>query len=99
MSQHFVHVFGAASCVLAVAIGNGMAATKPTVSRNEQCVRLNRQIDTVLSGPNVAANQAAAAKLLQKNGQDLCASRKQAQGIRAFANALKLLGEKPADAD
>ncbi len=59
---------------------------------------MNRQLNEMLM-TKAAAPQAAAARALQKNATRLCSHKKQAQGIRAFANALKLLGAKPIDAD
>ena len=47
----------------------------------------------------IVAGIVAAAKALQKRGTRYCAEKKQAQGIRMFANALKLLGVAPADQD
>ncbi len=43
------------------------------------------------------ASEAAEAKALQKKANRYCAARKQAQGIRMLANALKLLGVTPVD--
>ncbi|RWD86971.1 MAG: hypothetical protein EOS40_36605, partial [Mesorhizobium sp.] len=43
--------------------------------------------------------QVTAAKALQRKGNRFCADKKQAQGIRMLANALKLLGVTPIDPD
>jgi len=71
---------------------------KTPVSRTERCNLLNHQLQKVLKS-NPAAKQADAAEALQKKAVRLCANRKQAQGILALANALKLLGVKPIDTD
>ncbi|MBQ9353912.1 MULTISPECIES: hypothetical protein [Phyllobacterium] len=43
------------------------------------------------------APRAAKAKSLQKKAIRFCASNRQAQGIRTFAKALKVLGVQPAN--
>ncbi|WP_348641873.1 hypothetical protein [Mesorhizobium sp. B2-4-9] len=58
----------------------------------------SRQVDEALE-THPAATQVAAAKALQRKGNRFCANRKEAQGIRALANALKLLGVLPIDPD
>ncbi len=67
-------------------------------TRSELCSRLSRQVDEAIE-THAKAAQVAAAKALQKRGTRYCAEKKQAQGIRMFANALKLLGVAPADQD
>jgi len=82
---------------LAVAApGQSHPAAGPT--RSELCNRLSRQVDEAIE-THAKATQAAAARALQKKGTRYCADRKQAQGIRMFANALKLLGVTPVDPD
>lgn len=71
---------------------------KAGLTRNELCSRLSRQVDEAIE-THAEAVQAAAAKALQKKAARYCADRKQAQGIRTFANALKLLGVTPVDPD
>ncbi len=63
--------------------------------RTELCARLSRQVDAAIL-QNPKAPQVAAARALQRRGDRLCAIQKQAQGIRKHANALRLLGAKPA---
>jgi hypothetical protein len=72
--------------------------TKVSLTRNELCSRLSRQVDEAIE-THAKAVQAAEAKALQKKAVRYCAERKQAQGIRMFANALKLLGVTPVDPD
>lgn len=69
---------------------------RPTISRAEHCNALNRQLDDALKSVT-ATKQATAARALQKKAAKLCSERKQAQGIRTYAKALKLLGIKPID--
>ena len=49
------------------------------------------------SETHAKAMRVAEAKGLQKKANRYCSERKQAQGIRMLANALKLLGETPTD--
>lgn len=71
---------------------------RTSLTRSELCSRLGRQVDQAIE-THAKAVQAAAAKTLQKKAVRYCADRKQAQGIRMFANALKLLGVAPVDPD
>ena len=66
------------------------------LTRTERCTDLNRQVDEALE-THAAATQVTAAKALQRKGNRFCAAKKQAQGIRMLANALKLLGVTPID--
>jgi|GEM_PF-1627115 len=66
------------------------------LTRAERCTNLSRQVDEALE-THAAATQVTAAKALQRKGNRFCAAKKQAQGIRMFANALKLLGVTPID--
>jgi len=70
----------------------------PNLTRSELCSRLGRQLDEAIE-THAKAAQVATAKALQKKGNRYCAGRKQAQGIRTFANGLKLLGVTPVDPD
>ncbi|CDX20573.1 conserved exported hypothetical protein [Mesorhizobium sp. ORS 3324] len=71
---------------------------KVATTRTERCANLSRQVDEALE-THAAAMQVAAAKALQKKGKRFCANKKEAQGIRTFAKALKLLGVAPIDPD
>ncbi len=64
------------------------------ITRSERCDRLRQQLQTALSG-HVETGQARQASALQKKGNKFCASKRQAQGLRTYAKALKLLGLKP----
>jgi hypothetical protein len=66
------------------------------LTRTERCTNLSRQVDEALE-THAAATQVTAAKALQRKGNRFCAAKKQAQGIRMLANALKLLGVTPID--
>ncbi|MCV3207073.1 hypothetical protein OHD62_10500 [Mesorhizobium sp. YC-39] len=73
-----------------------VADTKAAITRSERCSDLSRQFDEALE-THATATQVTAAKALQRKGNRYCASKKQAQGIRMLANALKLLGVTPID--
>ncbi|RWN37863.1 MAG: hypothetical protein E5Y88_10365 [Mesorhizobium sp.] len=73
-----------------------VADTKAAITRSERCSDLSRQFDEALE-THAAATQVTAAKALQRKGNRFCANKKQAQGIRMLANALKLLGVTPID--
>ncbi|MER8782536.1 hypothetical protein NKI39_18205 [Mesorhizobium sp. M0664] len=78
-------------------VANAQAAdAKVATTRSERCIDLNRQFDEALE-THAAATQVTAAKALQRKGNRFCANKKQAQGIRMLANALKLLGVTPID--
>lgn len=90
---------------MGVLLGTSLAIAAPGQSsrqigptRSELCSRLSRQLDEAIE-THAKATQVATAKALQKKGTRYCAGRKQAQGIRTFANALKLLGVTPVDPD
>ncbi len=69
---------------------------KAPLTRTERCSSLSRQVDEALE-THATATQVTAAKALQRKGNRYCANKKQAQGIRMLANALKLLGVPPID--
>ena len=60
-------------------------------------IMLRWRTGLIPSATHAAATQVTAAKALQRKGNRFCASKKQAQGIRMLANALKLLGVTPID--
>ncbi len=70
------------------------AKTVTLVTRSERCDRLKRQLQAALANrPETRRTEQAEA--LQKKGMKFCASKRQAQGMRAYAKGLKLLGLKP----
>ncbi|CAN7681991.1 hypothetical protein LJR234_005662 [Mesorhizobium amorphae] len=81
--------------LVTAAVGASDAKVAP-ITRAERCSDLNRQVDEALE-THAAATQVTAAKALQRKGTRFCANKKQAQGIRMLANALKLLGVTPND--
>ncbi|RJT39343.1 hypothetical protein D3227_14200 [Mesorhizobium waimense] len=81
--------------LVTAAVGASDAKVVP-ITRAERCSDLNRQVDEALE-THAAATQVTAAKALQRKGTRFCANKKQAQGIRMLANALKLLGVTPND--
>jgi hypothetical protein len=74
----------------------GQSDAKAALTRSERCTNLSRQFDEALE-THAAATQVTAAKALQRKANRFCANKKQAQGIRMLANALKLLGVTPND--
>jgi hypothetical protein len=76
----------------------GETDAKVAITRAERCSKLSRQFDEALE-TRATATQVTAAKALQKKGNRYCAKKKEAQGIRMLANALKLLGVTPIDPD
>jgi hypothetical protein len=78
------------------AVAAGHAAVKAPITRIERCNALEEQFDHAII-QHARVKRAAQARALQKEAQKFCAGRNQAQGIRAYAKALKLLGVKPID--
>ncbi|KUM26308.1 hypothetical protein AU467_22445 [Mesorhizobium loti] len=74
----------------------GASEAKVAITRAERCTLLSRQVDEALQ-THAAATQVTAVKALQRKANRFCANKKQAQGIRMLANALKLLGVTPVD--
>jgi hypothetical protein len=74
----------------------GHVAARTPITRIERCNALQRQFDHAITR-HARAKRAAQARALRKKGEKFCAGNSQAQGIRAYATALKLLGVKPID--
>ncbi|QPC91938.1 hypothetical protein [Mesorhizobium sp. INR15] len=72
----------------------GPSQAKDAITRSEFCSRLSLQLDEAIETKAQTA-QVVEATALQKEAARFCAERKQAQGIRTLANALKLLGVAP----
>lgn len=85
-------IIGMSIAVLAA----GPSDAKVAMTRSERCSRLSRQVDEAIE-THAKAMRVAEAKGLQKKANRYCSERKQAQGIRMLANALKLLGVTPND--
>jgi hypothetical protein len=81
--------------LVTAAVGASDAKVAP-ITRTERCSNLSRQLDEALES-HATATQVTAARALQRKGNRYCANKKQAQGIRMLANALKLLGVTPTD--
>ncbi|SDN76086.1 hypothetical protein [Phyllobacterium sp. OV277] len=75
-------------------IETSMADETPT--RTVLCGKLQQQTQQAIT-EHAEAKRAAKARALQRKATRFCASNKQAQGIRTFAQALKLLGVQPID--
>jgi len=84
--------------VLLAALVLGAAATQSlargTTSRADQCNQLQQQFSHAIT-EHAEAKRAAEAKALQRKAVKFCAGNRQAQGIRAYATALKMLGVQP----
>lgn len=80
----------------ALSLGAADASTQTTgtITRADRCNRLQQQYADEI-GQHAKAKRAAEAKALQKKAVKFCAGKQQAQGIRAYATALKMLGVQP----
>lgn len=98
LSMSLITAAAGTSTPAKVAIPAKVAVTAKVapLTRTERCTNLSRQVDEALE-THAAATQVTAAKALQRKGNRFCAAKKQAQGIRMLANALKLLGVTPID--
>jgi len=97
MQRFTISLMGALLSISLVTAAVGASNAKVTpITRAERCSDLSRQVDEALE-THAAATQVTAAKALQRKGNRFCANKKQAQGIRMLANALKLLGVTPID--
>ncbi|MDX8458024.1 hypothetical protein [Mesorhizobium humile] len=94
MQRVSISLMGASLGILLITAAVGVSDAKVAITRAERCSNLSRQVDEAL---DAAATQVAAAKALQRKGNRYCAKKKEAQGIRMLANALKLLGVTPVD--
>ncbi|MEW6633277.1 MAG: hypothetical protein AB1440_20590 [Pseudomonadota bacterium] len=84
------------AALLGISLAMLAASGAEAATRSEYCDRLGVQLDGAIS---TQADQPAVveAVALRKKAARLCADHKQAQGIRALANGLKLLGATPED--
>ncbi len=86
--------------VLLAALSLGAATdqlmAKSPVTRTDRCNSLQQQFSTAMTN-HAEAKRATEAKALQKKASKFCAGKEQAQGIRAYATALKMLGVQPVD--
>ncbi|MGX5803938.1 hypothetical protein ACWGS9_22195 [Bradyrhizobium sp. Arg314] len=100
MQRISISVMGAllSMSLITAAAGASTAKVAAPLTRTERCANLSRQVDEALE-THAAATQVTAAKALQRKGNRFCANKKEAQGIRMLANALKLLGVTPIDPD
>jgi hypothetical protein len=71
-------------------------AKRVMITRIQRCEAMQRQFNHALS-EHAKAKRAAKARALQKKAKRYCAGKRQAQGIRAYAEALRLLGVPPID--
>ena len=96
MQRFSISLMGALLGISLVTAVVEQSNAKVAITRSERCTELSRQFDEALE-THAAATQVTAAKALQRKGNRFCANKKQAQGIRMLANALKLLGVTPID--
>jgi hypothetical protein len=78
------------------AMAVGHTATKAPITRIERCGALQQQLDHAIA-QHARGKRASQARALRKKAEKFCAGKSQAQGIRTYATALKLLGVKPID--
>jgi hypothetical protein len=78
------------------AMAAGHAVKKAPVTRIERCDALQQQLDRAIN-QHARAKRATQARALRKKARKFCAGKSQAQGIRTYAIALKLLGVEPID--
>jgi predicted lipoprotein len=93
--------FVASIAIVLAAIGTsamaaGHPAAKAPITRIERCDALQHQLDRAII-QHARAKRATQARALRKKAETFCAGKSQAQGIRTYATALKLLGVKPID--
>jgi hypothetical protein len=100
MPMHRVFVDSTIVLLAATVIAASAAPSvaRITITPAERCSRLSREVDEAIKG-DASGKQVTAASVLQKQAIRLCARKKRAQGIRTFAKALKMLGQKPSDID
>lgn len=66
-------------------------------SRDEMCRKLHVQLQHTLSTTRARSRRTTEARVLQKKALHLCTIGKKAQGIRIYAEALKIVGSKPTE--
>jgi predicted lipoprotein len=93
--------FVASIVIVLIAMGSpamaaGHVAVKAPITRIERCDALQQQLDHAII-QHARAKRATQARALRKKAEKFCAGKSQAQGIRTYATALKLLGVKPID--
>jgi len=96
MQRFSISLMGALLGISLVTAAVEQSDAKVAITRSERCSSLSHQFDEALE-THATATQVTAAKALQRKGNRFCANKKQAQGIRMLANALKLLGVTPID--
>jgi FKBP-type peptidyl-prolyl cis-trans isomerase len=96
MQRFSISLMGALLGISLVTAMVGISDAKVVLTRSERCSNLSRQFDEALEA-HAAATQVTAAKALQRKGNRFCANKKQAQGNRMLANALKMLVVTPID--
>ena len=96
MKRFPMGLMGALLAAALATVATGQSQAKAPITRSERCSRLSRQLDEAIE-KHARTTQVVTAKAFQKKAVRYCAERKQAQGIRTLANALKLLGVKPID--
>src|ERR1044072_8854239 len=97
MHRFTISLMGALFSISLVTAAVAASSAKVTpITRSVCCFDLNRQVDEALE-THAAATQVTAADALHRKENAFCANKKQAQGIRMRANALKLLGVTPID--
>ncbi|MBN9069412.1 MAG: hypothetical protein J0H60_23975 [Rhizobiales bacterium] len=78
------------------AMAAGHTVKKAPITRIERCDALQQQLDRAII-QHARGKRTSQARVLRKKAEKFCAGKSQAQGIRTYATALKLLGVKPID--
>lgn len=94
MLRNRPRLMGALLGIALASVALGQIEAKTVITRSERCNGLSHQVDEAIK-THARAPQVARAKALQKKANRFCATKRQAQGIRTLANALKLLGVTP----
>jgi hypothetical protein len=98
MRRYSIGSVSALVAVVLIGAAVGKSDAQVVNPRSEQCSRLSRQVDEAIK-THAKGMQVTTAKTLERKANRLCASKRQAQGIRTLANALKVLGASPVDPD
>lgn len=85
-------IMGAAASVASAA----PSGTHGPISRRERCSLLDHQLTRAIA-LNHKTGRLTAARALRKKARRFCATRREAQGLRMYADALKSLGVTPLD--
>ncbi|MEX6507828.1 hypothetical protein [Jiella sp. M17.18] len=81
---------------LSVVLQASPSTARPAVSRYERCNRFSQQLDKAIKSKK-PSHRTEEAKALLTKAKRLCATKREAQGMRAIADGMKLLNAKLVD--